>query len=453
MNKVLIITTHFAPDSHVGAKRPTKFAKFLPEFGWQPVILTQEIKEYHGIDRSLTVDSSDGLRIYRPRMWRMNGNAPPANPSIGYKENPQQNDKQINLVKRIIGRLMLYDFRWLLPACHNGIRIAKEEGVDLLFSTSPNSEAHLVGLWLKMVTGLPWVADFRDPWTALHTFYKPGFSKRAVDRLCERIVLANADYITAISQTLSESLRTLRCPRKTDNISLIYNGYDQEDFPEIEANQPNFKRRFTVTYLGTWGTGRSPESFLRAVGGLLDEHPEFRDRIRVNFVGEVKFDPQMKLKIGQLISEEKLSGSVKLIPFLPHGEALNLLNNSHVSLLVQSRFHSQVGCLSSKLFEYLYVGKPILALAASESEEAQIIETFSAGEVVPPDDVPAIRKKFEQMFVAYQNGKLPGSKTHAFQIEKFERRKLTKNLTDLFREVVSARKPRRNFGTVSNNGC
>ncbi|OGW48169.1 MAG: hypothetical protein A2Y66_02370 [Nitrospirae bacterium RBG_13_41_22] len=443
MKKVLIITTHFAPDRHVGAKRSTKFAKFLPECGWQPVVLTKEVTCYHGIDETLNEDLPPDLPIYRVREWH------PFRAGIRGKKTSLKNVGTAELdrpttrgwISRGMGlfdSVLFYDYPWLLPAFFTGLRLLRQQKISLIFSTSPNPEAHLIALWLRIVTGRAWVADFRDPWTALHNFYKPGHLKRAVDILCEKAIVATADHITAISHILSRNLNKLQDSQKKDKVSVIYNGYDGEDFEETDHNQ--FRSQpFTITYLGTWGSGRSPEPFLRALGRLLVIHPTLKDRIVVNFVGEVKFDPEMQKHIEQVISEENLDGVVKMIPFLPFRKGLDLLRQGDVSLLVVSPYHSRIGCLSSKLFEYLYAGKPILALALSESEEAQIICKAGAGQVVVPDDITAISRKIEEMYRAFQSGDALCDVDFC-GIKKYERRRQTYELAAIFDSLTAMRR-------------
>lgn len=437
MKKVLIITTHFAPDRHVGAKRPTKFAKFLPEFGWQPVILTMEEKYYHGIDDSLSEGLSDCISIFRQKKWHVSGAITLGRKNSKTKLTNRTVWKGIPLVKRLFVKLMFYDFGWILSACSYGTKIVKDEEIDILFSTSPNPEAHLVGLWLKILTGRPWIADFRDPWTALNVFYKPGYFKRGIDRLCEKIVLTTADHITAISLTLAKNLNKLRNRRNRNknNVSVVYNGYDKDDFDEVDDTASS-AHPFTITYLGTWGTRRSPESFLRALGKLLIQCPNIKKQIRVNFVGEVKFDQQMHALIEQVILEENLNGVVNMIPFLPYKRGLNLLRHSDVFLLVVSLFHSRVGCLSSKLFEYMNAGKPILALAPFESEESQIILAAGAGQVVSPTDIETIASKVLEMYESFKRGELV-SRVELSMIEKYERRIQTRELATIFDEQIA----------------
>jgi len=432
MKRVLIITTHFAPDIHVGAKRMTKFSKYLPLYGWQPIILTKEVSEYHGVDETLLQELPPDLVIYRVREWRLPGSQTSSAQTMpGDAIQGKQTCAGLrNHLIKAAKFFLFYDYSWLLPAFLAARRLIRENDIRVIYSSSPNPDAHLVGLLLKALTGRPWVADFRDPWTALHIFYRPGRFKRAVDTLCEKAIVATADHITAISHTLALNLGKLRERRKKCSISVSYNGYDEEDFDEIDHNQFS-ARPFTITYLGTWGSGRSPEAFLRALGRLIVINPTLKDRIVVNFVGEVKFDAKMQEHIEQVISEENLDGVVKMIPFLPYRRGLDLLRNGDISLLVVSPFHSRVGCLSSKLFEYLHAGKPILALAPTESEEAQIVREANAGQVVTPDDVTAINRKIEEMYMAFQNGDF-ASNVNACAIEKFDRRRQTGELAAIF---------------------
>ena len=439
MKKVLIITTHFAPDRHVGAKRPSKFVKYLPEFGWTPVIITREKKDFHGIDHSLCDDLSKDVKIFYVKKWRFSNNTDNTKSANGESANATTRRiscKLIPFVRKFIGWLSIYDYGWLLSAFYNGRKLMKEKGIDVLFSTSPDPVAHLVGLGLKIVTGKPWVADFRDPWTVLHANYRTGCFKMGIHRMCEKVVVTTANHVTAISHIFTQNLKKLRNRRKKDNVFVIYNGYDKDDFDKIDKKALNIQQPFTITYLGTWGSYRSPEPFLRSLGNLFVKHPNFKNLIRVNFVGEVKWDRKMEVCIEQVMLEENLDGVVKIMPFLSCRKGLALLGHSDVSLLVVAPYHSRVGCLSSKLFEYLYAGKPILALVPPESEEAHIIRATNAGKIVDPDDVIAISKKIEEMYIAYKKNDLVVD-INTCAIERFDRRRQTRELAALFNEQIA----------------
>ena len=139
MKKVLIITTHFAPDIHVGAKRPIKFAKFLPEFGWKPIILTKETKYYHGIDETLNDDLPEKLGTYRVKEWnivRYNQKKENTTSIIGNIERNQNGIHRFySKLLHYLSKVIVYDFSLILPAILLGHKIIKKGNIDLIFST------------------------------------------------------------------------------------------------------------------------------------------------------------------------------------------------------------------------------------------------------------------------------------------------------------------------------
>lgn len=410
MKKVLIITSHFAPDAHVGAKRPTKFAKFLPEYGWQAVVLTEEITAYHRIDGTMNDNLPSDLVINRVSRWR---------------------------VLRFLDyqRWVDYAFSWIAPAFLNALRVLRQEKIEVVFATAPSYEAHLVGLLLKVFTGKRWVCEYRDHWIFSPEFAPKPKPIQALYQMLTKAILRNADHLVVVSQTMRELFVQLdsTCRHK---FSVIYNGYDEDDF--VGLNSACQGDKMTITYLGTWGKAQTPEFFLRALAELLRKRRELRKRIRVNFVGEVKWDPLLEARMSRQIEEQGLRDVIHIIPFLQHREGLSLLRTSDVLFLMVDPAHAQIGVLTAKLYEYLYTGKPILALAPPGSEIAGIIERAKAGVIVSPEDVQDIEDAIYKMWELFQGGKLT-STADPRVVAEFDRRKQTAALAEIFNNLCRSR--------------
>lgn len=437
MNKVLIITTYFAPSRHIGAKRPIKFAKFLPEHGWQPLILTQEIGKYHGIDESLNDDFLDDLIVYRVKEWNLFR----GKQEKRRMENTSKNIKigLISFIARVVNYLSLYNYFWVFPAFFTAREIIRQHNINLIFTTSPSNEPHLVGLLLKLFTRKKWICDFRDPWKAPISIYPPRSVIHAkVNGAVERLVARKSDHIITVSKVLKEEIRELLDSRDGDKITVIYNGYDKDDFVYCCNRKQGKNGKFVITYSGTWGYFISPEFFLKALANLLSKRKDLRTKIRVNFIGEVKFDPELAVKINHIIQEENLSDVIDIVPFLPYRQALAKLAESDVLLLVIGILPDQQGYtkyrVPAKLFEYLYLQKPILALAPLNGEAAEIIGKTDAGEIVSPLDIEGIENKIFEMYKAFEEGKLV-SGTKISEIEKYDRKKEISWLASIFNSV------------------
>ncbi len=405
MKKVLFITTHFAPDIHVGAKRMTKFAKHLTDYGWEPVILTKEVKEYHGVDETLLVELPPDLPIHRVSEWNFS-------------------------------RFFLYDFSWLLPAFFTARRLIRHEDIRVIYSSVPNHEANMVAMLLRLTMPVKWVCEFRDPWTTVHQYYSPSLIQRKSDRYIERLILRCSDKIISVGQMLKEELISLG-DVSHDKVNVIYNGYDKEDF--IDAPAASRNGRCVITYAGTWGPGRSPEHFLKALNMLLQRSPEMRENLQVNFIGEFKYSPDMEKKTRHYIEHANLNDVVTITQWLPYREALAKLLASDVLLLVErpeSPSNNNFWVVTSKVFLYLYARKPILALLPSGGEAAKIIRESNAGEIVSPTDIEAIANKISEMFGFFKKGEL-ASNVRLSDIDKYERKRQTGELADIFNDQMS----------------
>ncbi len=432
----MMITTHFAPDIHVGAKRMTKFAKYLPLYDWQPVVLTKEVSEYHGVDETLLEELPPDLPIYRVREWRFPGTPiSPAQTTPG--EAIQGKQALVGVCHHLIKAVkffLFYDYSWLLPAFLIARRLVRENDIPVIYSSSPNPESHMVALLLRLTMPVKWVCEFRDPWTTDHPYY-PNIStiQRKSDKYLERLFLHCSDHIVSVGQMLKEDLIRLAGTLRQDKVSVIFNGYDKEDFTGSVASIPK-DNRCVITHTGTWGPGRSPEDFLKALTNLLSNYPAMRTSLRVNFIGEFKFSPDLEKTVRQYIEQANLSDIVSIISWLPYKEALANLLASDILLLIErpeSPTSNNFWVVTSKVFLYLYARRPILALIPSGSEVARIIREADAGEIVYPTDVEAIKKKIHEMYRLFQRGQLRISPNMA-EVEKYDRRKQTATLAQIF---------------------
>lgn len=441
MKKVLIITTHFAPDIHVGAKRMTKFAKHLPEYCWQPIIITKEIGEYHGVDETLLQELPNDSFIYRISEWQhFRSQARHATVSGGVSLDRGNN--KVNVLRtylmRVLKYFLFYDYSWLIPAFFAARRLIQQESIRIIYSSAPNFEAHLVALLLKLTTSVKWVCEFRDPWTTLHPYYHISAIQRNIDKYLERVVLRYSDHIISVGQMLKEELMKLGnlCQNK---ISVIYNGYDKDDFVDSFPLAVARENKCVITYTGTWGPGRSPECFLRALSRLLQNSPDIRDDLRVNFIGEFKYTPELEDKVMQYIKQANLNDVVSFVPWLPYRESLARLLSSDILLLVErpeSSTNNNFWVVTSKIFLYLYARKPILALIPAGGEAAKIIREANAGEVVSPTDIEAIASKVLEMYESFKRGELV-SHVKLSEIGKYERKMQTGELATIFNNLVA----------------
>ena len=374
MSKVLIITYYWPPSGGAGVQRWLKFSKYLPEFGWEPIILTidPEYAAYPVTDNSLTeglplsikvhkTPAIDYFSIYKKDKYKI--------PAAGFA-NSVDNTLKGKIFRFIRGNFFLPDPRkgWNNYAFKKACDLIEAEGIRHVITTSPPHSTQLIGLKLKKkYPAIMWIADLRDPWTDIYyykQFYPTIFSKM-IDIRFERSVLKKADKII----TVGVSLKTLFSSKMTDiknKIEVITNGYDENDFSGIIATTPSI---FTITYVGTLSDIYPIDGFLNALHNFKEKGNKFMLR----FIGAVS------LKQKDLIQSKTGDSVLEFIPYVDHPAAIKFMLNSTVLLLIIPDHQSNKSIITGKLFEYIASGKPIVCLGPADGDAAGIIRDTGHG--------------------------------------------------------------------------
>jgi glycosyltransferase involved in cell wall biosynthesis len=367
MNKVLIVTYYWPPSGGAGVQRWLKFAKYLPEFGWEPIILTVDPKyaAYPVIDFSLkdelpsdlvvhTTPATDWFSIYKKDKSKI--------PAAGFANNVD-NTLKGKLLRFTRGNLFIPDPRkgWNKYAFKKASELIETEGIKHIITTSPPHSTQLTGLKIKKkYPEIKWIADLRDPWTDIY-YYKqfyPTFLSKLIDANYEKQVLKNADKIITVGASLKDTF-SLKVKGIENKIEVITNGYDEDDFKGIESVNPP---KLTITYVGTLSDIYPVYGLVIALKKLKQEGKDFVLR----FVGSVSG------KTRQLILSDIPDSSVEFLPYVIHSEAVKYMMTSTLLLLIIPSHHSNKSIITGKLFEYLGTGKPILCLGPEDQGIQQI---------------------------------------------------------------------------------
>ncbi len=441
MKKVLIISTHFAPDIHVGAKRPTKLCKYLPRNNWLPIVLTKQICDYYGRDDTLNHDIASKVLIERVKRWsiskqRNNGFKSNIGVRNNYVHNIFRNIKIKLLVNKCISVIFFYDYGWLIPGFLVAIKVIRKEKIDLIFSTSPNPEALIIGLFLKLLTGKPLICEYRDRWTNQPFIFENSIFHKKINILLERVLVKRSDSIIVVSELMKEALIGNENGQYNHKIHVIFNGYDKDDFKDVKNEESsNYRSTFNINYVGTWGQSTTPMFFLAALKELITKYKYLNNKIKVNFIGEVKWDPVLKDKIFSYIKDNHLEEVVIWEKYLPHKEALRYLLSADLLLLIVGIDKQKPAFyryrVLAKLFEYLYVKKPIIALVPPDGETARIIRECNAGKIINPESVDKIASAIHKMYHDWRENKLHYNFNDR-EIVKYDREKQVKQLVDIF---------------------
>jgi glycosyltransferase involved in cell wall biosynthesis len=405
-----------------------KFVKYLPEYGWQPIIYTPENPEYPAIDESLINDVPQGIEILKQPIWE---------PYAWYRKFLGDKDKQIGagfvsekkdpgLLHKISvwirGNIFIPDARrfWIKPSIKYLTNYLKENKVDLVVSTGPPHSMHLLALGLKKSLGVKWIADFRDPWTNID-FYKELMLSNWADSKHKRLeqeVLKSADLSLTIGYTMTSELKELGA----NKVETVTNGYDDADFPD---SQVTLDEKFSISHIGTFSPSRNQPEFWKALNELKKENKEFAGKLVLRTVGVV--DHSVK----EAIIANGLEENWNQIPYVPHEELLNYQRTSQVLLVSINNTPNARGILPGKFFEYLASGRPILAIGPKMSDIGTVLGKTKAGIIVEPDDVQGIKEAVLGLF-----NRTASIQRNAECVAAFSRRQITGQLAKLMNETI-----------------
>lgn len=357
MRNILIISFLHSSPKHVGALRTQRFAHYLPQFGWKPFIITRP--SFHQISEEDVCRSVN--TFYAPSV--------PLNKPF---------------------RLEI--FTWIPFMLAKALKILRRHRINVVLISCPPFHQALVGILLKKMLGIRLVIDYRDAWSLnpyyqgldrFHNFILQG------DRIMEERLLRNVDLLIVSHRGMKESY-SRKFNYLKDRIEVIYNGFDPE---RINSGEPLFPE-FTILHLGDFCANqkaRDPGLFLSALQRMISEEKISANQFRVLFIGE------RYLEVEKAISNKGLSAYVSCLDRVPHPIAMKYLNRSHMLLLIETR-----DVMTTKVFEYLATGKPILALITNKELKA-LIERYSCNSyVITASDVQTIKVSVRDCYGNYR---------------------------------------------------
>jgi glycosyltransferase involved in cell wall biosynthesis len=433
---VLVVSYAWPPAGGPGVQRVLKFVKYLPSFGFRPVVLTVKEGTYPALDHTLERDVPEDVHVYRSRSTEpaslykrfvgMKADQPIpvavlAEPSTGIKK---------RIANYIRLNLFVPDAKigWYPWAVREGHRLVKAERPSIVFSTAPPPTTHLVARAIAMRHRLPWVADFRDPWTDVH--YYEGSDRlpitRAIDHRLERSVFESASRLTFVSRLDSERYTSVY--GHPEKHAYIPNGYDEADFESIASEIPD-PSRFTLMHLGSVGLERCPTRLFAAIKRLAERGIATPATFRLTFVGKV--EPSVR----ETIRESGVEPFVEFIAYVPHHEALRLGQRAHALLLLITQSQGNAGILPGKTFEYLRYGRPLLALGPIAGEVGLVLRDTKGGAIHEYDDTDGMTATLEAWIRGSQSGRLPQG-PEPERLERYSRKSLTGELAAILAELT-----------------
>lgn len=414
--KALIITYYWPPAGGSGVQRWLYFVKYLREFGVEPIVFTASNAKYPIMDASLQKQIPDGIEVITQKIWEP-----------GSRNNKKNTASSGFLAKKpsLLQRLKLYiranyfipDARmfWINPSAKKIIKYIKNNQVDIIITTGPPHSVHLIGKKVKEKTNIKWLADFRDPWVEIDYFHHLPLSKSNKNKhlLLETEVLKKADIVTVVSKTMQEKYAKVQ-----PNCHVITNGYDDIEL----SKKPEMDKPFTMTHIGMLNSDRNPLLFWEVIAELVDENEDFEQNIQINLVGTIADE------VRNSIRSFELERFVNYTQYLPNHAIAPFQLKSQLLLLIVNNVPSAKNIITGKVYEYLRAKRPILAIAPTDGDLAEIINDTKSGIIVDFDNKEGLRESILKYFELFRKNKL---KIQSKGIEKYHRKNLTKQLSEL----------------------
>ena len=421
--RVLVVAYYFPPMGLSGVQRTLKFVKYLPQFGWQPTVLTVEPRGYLATDDSLLDDIAG-----RDVLIERTGAAGPGKLLSRKAVISFPAERTRRLLSMISDTVFVPDNKigWKRKAVAHGLRIANSRRFDLIFATAPPFTDFLIGRELKKVLNIPLVLDYRDPWVEYPFKFYPTPVHKWLNVRAERAALRASSHVITTNRRVKELLLRRHKFLTYHDIEILPQGFDPDDFtraaaiPAAPSAQRN--RAMRVTYAGVFWEDRKPDYFLHALFELLRDRPKLRGRINAVFVGHFREENK------RLVARLGLQDSVTLPGYLPHDECIRELTCSDVLWMIVGDDLGSPG----KTYEYIGARKPILACAPEGFIKSAVLE--AGGVVVRPDDVAGIRKALEGFYAHWERHALKGPEEDV--VQKYNRVSLTGNLVKTFEALL-----------------
>ena len=434
MKNVLIISYYWPPAGGPAAQRVVKYSKYFPEMGWRPVILTVKDGEFPYIDPFLKEDVSDDVVVSRTKSWE---------PFAFYKKMTRRSGEDAlpvgllthekkgfveNTSRWIRANLFIPDARigWVPNAFRMGMRLIRREKIDLILTSSPPHSSQLIGCALQSKTGIPWIADLRDPWTSIryYDFAKRSLAARKADAWLEKRVLTRADRVITVSEALATEFKAKLNARVRDKVQVVMNGYDECDFKGYKERG----EKFIILHAGNCQAHQNPEALWRSLDKLRRTGRINTDVIEVQFIG--KIDP----KIMDSAKSCGISDLVKLREFVPHREIVKEMRNASVMLMIVPRVTWNGGIVTGKLFEYIGSTNPVLVIGPPEGDAGKIVSDFPESTICDYQDIEGVTAFIEKTFSDWQSGKSVTAMQKTRQ--RYTRSYQARQLAELFNTVI-----------------
>jgi len=404
MRKVLIISYYWPPAGGISVHRSLKFAKYLRKFGWEPIVYVPSNADYPYYDEGnlkdipenltvLTQPIKEPFKIFKALSGR--GKSESLNNIVHVRTRKQSLIDKLGIWIR--GNFFIPDARslWIRPSVKYLSSFLKSNPVDAIFADGPPHTNNVIAMKLSKRRGIPYLADFQDPWTQVD-YYELFPIIRWADKKHKRLeqeVFREASKITIASPSWKIDLEQIGAK----NVDVLYWGYDEEDFAELNPIENPY---FSIAHIGLMGFDRNPEVLFKVLGDLKEENEEFSKDLKIILAGQIDYS------VKKTISECDLDFNVEYHGIVGRIAALKMAKGCSLLLLLLNKARNAKGRLPGKLYEYLRLRRPVITLGQKDSDAEHIIRQTGSGESFEYDDSLKIRDFILSSYDKFKNKQL-----------------------------------------------
>jgi len=458
---VLMITSQFPPLKGMNVQRIFKLAKYLPEFSWNPIIITVEVSKEDESNSVQLKELQSNIRIIRSRnldpfVWighlRKKEGQTSFLTTVSKKQNGQNSDthglvgKRKNLIRKIIvpaSELLKQLFRqmlyipdnltpWVPMAVWDGIRMIKKNDVKVIVSSCPSYSGHLVGLIINYLTDIPWIADFTDLWVGRpYRLVRNRFHSK-LDSSMEKVVVQRADKIIVTSPCYQKIFEQIYDKINCGKISCITMGYDPLDF-KSSVHSTELRKKIRIVNAGYNFDQLSP--FLRVLGRIQKKDNSLLEDLDIIFMGSPQPNEQHQLQL--LVESLFLNSVLQFMGRVPHSDCIKYQREADLLLLLHEPKHMDT--IRGQSFENMAALKPIFAIVPLQGVLAEYIQQSGLAVCAQQGDINDIESKFTKMITMLQQGKL-NFEPNLEYIKQFDQRNLTSKFVQILHELAENNK-------------
>lgn len=431
--KALIFSYYWPPGSGPGVQRWLKFCKYLPENDWHPIVITVANGSYPSTDLSLEKDIPKDMLVYKTNtlepfaIYNALRGKKGKSVEVAMASVKGKQSAFAKLSNYIRSNFFIPDARvgWNNYAYKKALEVIAQEKPDVIITTGPPHSTHLIGLKLKAEFNIPWVADFRDPWTTIYynQFLLRTKKSDAKDLALETKTLKTADAIITATPGITEDLKA-----RSNLIVTIPNGYDEADFENL-AFDPT--KKFRLAYVGNLKPVQNTKTVWKVLGDLCKENPLFAKAFEFEITGNISSEIEHSLK------EANLMSNVSIKEFVPHKKAISRMMAAHVLFLPIPMDKENKSILTGKIFEYLATKRPLLAVGPIDGNAAAILQECDKSSMLEYNDYDSIKTRMLELFNAFVADNTPRQEGN-LNYGNYSRKGTTKQLAALLNFVVKA---------------